>query len=159
MGSPANSRGSAGLVVQELVNRISHRGGATLAIMGAAQVTLQHVLLLTRLREAGTRTVSALAEDLNVSRPTASLAVERLVQLGLAGRAEDADDRRRKIVNIEEKGTRLLERLTAARAAEYDAALNKLSPALREKLAAVAVQVLDELRVGVRQDLPANTPQ
>lgn len=139
------SSNCVGFAVQDLVNRISHRGGVTLALMTEAQVTLQHVLILTRLRELGANSVSGIAEDLNLSRSAASLAIEHLVQLGLTTRVEDAADRRRKIVNLNDKGARLVERLIESRAAEYEAALTTIAPPLRRKLAAVVAEVLDAL--------------
>ncbi|MBV9511066.1 MAG: MarR family transcriptional regulator [Caulobacteraceae bacterium] len=135
-----------GFVVQDLVNRISHRGGETLAIMGEAQVNLQQVLILMRLREAGAQSVSGVAADLNLSRPAASLAIERLVQLGLAARVEDGVDRRRRIVSLKAEGARLIERLIEARAKEYETALADIALPLRHKLAAVVSEVLMALR-------------
>ena len=135
----------AGRALQELVNRVSHRGGAALAIMGEAQVTLTQVMLMTRLDEGGALSVSQLAEGLNLSRPAASQAIERLVRLGLITRIEDPEDRRRKIVSLGPDGARLLGRLVDARTAEYSAALNRAPAALQAKLAAILVEVLESL--------------
>ena len=142
----SDSRDRIGFVVQDLVNRISHRGGATLTLMSEAQVTLQHVIIMMRLHESGAASVSGVAADLNLSRPAASLAIERLVHLGLVRRVEDAVDRRRKIVNLEKKGLHLIRRLIEARAAEYEAALAPTPPSLQRKLAAVIAEVLATLR-------------
>ena len=56
-----------GALLLALVDRVSHRGGDTLALMTEAGLTLPQVLFLTRLRQAGESTPSELAERLNMS--------------------------------------------------------------------------------------------
>jgi DNA-binding MarR family transcriptional regulator len=56
-------------------------------------------------------TISQVAESLGVGAPTASQLVDRLVQAGLAGRADDPADRRRALVQLSEAGHTLVERL------------------------------------------------
>ena len=55
--------------------------------------------------------VSGLAETLALSKPTASILVDRLVQLGFAERTEDAEDRRRTLVTPTPAGAALVLRL------------------------------------------------
>ncbi len=55
--------------------------------------------------------ISALAETLGVSKPTASILVEQLVQLGYAERTEDPEDRRRTLTTLTKAGGDLVERL------------------------------------------------
>jgi DNA-binding MarR family transcriptional regulator len=56
-------------------------------------------------------TVSEVAEALGVGKPAASMLVDRLTQLGLVSRHEDADDRRRTVVEPTEVGDALVTRL------------------------------------------------
>ena len=56
-------------------------------------------------------TIGQLAEALGSGKPTASILVERLVQLGLVERAEDPLDRRRTIARVTAQGEELVTRL------------------------------------------------
>lgn len=61
-----------GDLLQDLVNRIAHRGGHTLAIMNAVPVTLQQVIMLHRLSDPDINTPSELAAALSMSLPSVS---------------------------------------------------------------------------------------
>jgi DNA-binding MarR family transcriptional regulator len=134
-----------GALLLALVDRVSHRGGDTLAIMAEAGLTLPQVLFLNRLRQAGVSTASELAERLNMSLPATSQMVERLFKLGLLTRAEDKGDRRRKRLAVTPSGERLLDKITRARAAEYAKGTERLSPALRRELGAAVAKAVREL--------------
>ena len=56
-------------------------------------------------------TVGQLADTLGIGKPAASILVERLVQLGLVARTEDAQDRRRALVSLTAEGSELATRL------------------------------------------------
>src|SRR6267142_578090 len=60
---------TAGELLLALVDRVSHRGGDTLALMNEAGTTLPQILFLARLRQAGGGTASDLADTLNMSLP------------------------------------------------------------------------------------------
>lgn len=61
------------------------------------------------------RSIKDLSEELGVSVPAASRAVEGLVQRGLVERTEDAEDRRMKRVRVTEVGTALVASVMEAR--------------------------------------------
>lgn len=56
-------------------------------------------------------TVGGIATALGIGRPSASILVEQLVQLGLATRAEDSSDRRRSLVCLTTEGRDLAAKL------------------------------------------------
>ncbi len=58
-----------GDLLQEFVNRVSHLQGNTLSVLTDESVTLQQVLLLRRLQQAGPSTLSGLAELMRMSPP------------------------------------------------------------------------------------------
>ena len=134
-----------GGLLQDLVNRISHRGGQTLAIMNEASVTLQQVIMLHRLSDPGIKTPSELAAALGMSLPSVSQMIDRLLQLKLVTRIEMTADRRKKQIALTPEGRVLLARLHTARSAEYEAGLAQLSPELRVKLKQVLRCALIEL--------------
>jgi DNA-binding MarR family transcriptional regulator len=136
---------SAGTLLSDLVNRVSHGSGETLRIMADAQVTLQQVLLLTRLRQASPSSASGLAQMLNLSLPAVSQAVDRLVRLKLVSRIEDSADRRKKKIATTSKANGFLERLTRARASEYSAGLSSVSEETLDRLKLVLREVLHQL--------------
>ena len=134
-----------GDLLQDLVNRVSHRGGRTLAIMNDASVTLHQVLLLSRLSEVDGGTSSELSDALNMSLPSLSQMIDRLHQLKLVTRAEMSEDRRKKRIALTRAGRVLLERLHDARSAEYEVGVARLSPQLRVDLKAILTRALREL--------------
>jgi DNA-binding MarR family transcriptional regulator len=136
---------SSGTLLCDLVDRVSHGGGETLRIMANTQVTLQQVLLLTRLRQANASSASDLAAMLNLSLPAVSQAVDRLVRLKLVTRIEDRADRRKKKIATTSKANALLERLTKARASEYSAGLSSVSEETLEQLKLVLREILHQL--------------
>ncbi len=136
-----------GGLLQELVNRVSHGQGKTLAVLAEAAVTLQQVLLLRRLQQAGQSTSSQLAAQLYISLPAVSQMVDRLFDLDLVTRTEVAQDRRKKRISPTAKARALLERVRKARSAEYGAALSVLPPKLRAELARSVQKALRELPV------------
>lgn len=136
---------SSGTLLSDLVNRVSHGTGETLRIMADAQLTLQQVLLLTRLRQASPSSASELAAMLNLSLPAVSQAVDRLVRMNLVTRIEDSADRRKKRIAATSKANAFLERLTKARAGEYSAGLSSVSEETLERLTLVLREVLHQL--------------
>jgi DNA-binding MarR family transcriptional regulator len=140
-----SAKDDVGALLLALVDRVSHRGGETLALMSEAGLTLPQVLFLTRLRQAGGSTGSELAERLNMSLPATSQMVDRLFKQGLLSRTEDDGDRRRKRLAVTATAERLLDRLIRARAAEYAKGTARLSPALRRELATVLAKAMREL--------------
>jgi DNA-binding MarR family transcriptional regulator len=141
---PATSL-EVGELLQELVNRVSHRQGQLLTVLTEECVTLQQVLLLRHLQALGEGTPSTVAGRMHMSPPAVSQMVDRLVLLKLVTRREAPDDRRRKSIALTARGRALLERVRTVRTAEYAAGISGLSPGLRSELAAMLTRVLKEL--------------
>lgn len=79
-----------------------------------AGITPQQYLLLLLVRgHSGYPEVSigAIAEDLKLAQPTASLLVDRAVKRGLLNRVEDVSDRRRALVSLTVAGQGILDRV------------------------------------------------
>jgi DNA-binding MarR family transcriptional regulator len=137
--------GGAGLALQRLVDMISHRSGAVLAIMSGASVTLPQVLLLSRVAAIGSTSPSDIALEAQASAPAASQMIERLVRQGLLHRKELPNDRRRKVISPTRRARSLLRRLETARAADYEMGLAPLGSELRNAMALLLQRAVDEL--------------
>ena len=134
-----------GVLLEQFVNRISHRQGKTLSVLTDWSVTLQQVLLLRRVEQSGKSTLSEIAERMHMSLPAVSQMIDRLFQLGLLMRSESQMDRRRKDVAVTPKGHRLLQLIRKARASEYAAGVAALPVRLRSELAKVLRRTLAAL--------------
>jgi DNA-binding MarR family transcriptional regulator len=86
--------------------------------------------------------VRQLAEALGVGKPAASIIVDRLVQLGLAQRIEDPEDRRYTLVSLTDEGSERVERLHQGKLDRLAQWLEAMNPddlaALRRGLRALA---------------------
>ncbi len=140
---------AAGALLRRLVDRISHRSGAALAILATAEVTFPQLILLARVQRLGTASLSALAEVSGASLPAASQMIDRLVRLGMLARADDPADRRRRALALTARGRELLARVAAARAADYAESLAGLPPALLRALAGALAPAVEALEAAL----------
>jgi DNA-binding MarR family transcriptional regulator len=117
--------------------------GRTLPILQAAKLTTPQVAALEFARES--RTVSGIATYLGLSRPATSQLIDKLVRTGLVRRLQGTIDRRERTVILTAKGKRLVERISAARAARFDSSLAALSPALASRFESILEEVIEAL--------------
>jgi DNA-binding MarR family transcriptional regulator len=89
---------------------------------------------------------------MNLSLPSVSQMIERLVKQGLVRRSEDSEDRRRKTIEVTAKARTFLARLKDVRSAEFTAGTEALSPATRRRLLDVLAQALKELSASPRDE-------
>jgi DNA-binding MarR family transcriptional regulator len=102
-----------------------------------AGITFTQVKCLGFLNEtAEPLAVSSLSEQLGLSVPAISRAVDGLVQRGEVKRTEDPRDRRSKLLTISAKGRRTYERFAALRFAGVKRFVADMSDEEREALAA-----------------------
>jgi DNA-binding MarR family transcriptional regulator len=108
-------------------------------------LTMGQLKTLMALSSHDSMTVSALAEALNVGKPTASLLVDRLVQLGYVARAEDREDRRRTLVTLSATGSDLTRNLRQGKLERFTRWLAEMDTddlvALQQGLRALAAVV------------------
>lgn len=86
--------------------------------------------------------VKQVAEELGISLPSASRAIEPLVKRRLVARREDEVDRRVKRVRLTARGEDAVERLFSARIAVAEAVLSTFSESERENLAEAFGEIL-----------------
>lgn len=119
--------------------------GDTLAVLNEAGLTMAQLVALHALDHEGGRSVGGIGGCLQLSPGATSHLVDRLVQLGLVERREDAEDRRQKVVQITAAGRDLVHRVQATRVREFAAVLARLSPTVQRQLADILDRVNQEL--------------
>jgi DNA-binding MarR family transcriptional regulator len=104
------------------------------------------VRFLARIDDLGARSVSSLADELDVSQPTASRTLRRLEDHGLVDRRIDSADGRVAIFDISARGRHERARLQGLMRAQLADALADLPPGRRHDLAVL----IDDLASRVR---------
>jgi DNA-binding MarR family transcriptional regulator len=131
-----------GLVFKEVMTSTSHD---FFAALDAAGLSFSQVKCLGLLNDADALSVSALSDELVLSLPAASRAVDALVQRGELTRVEDIRDRRSKLVSITPRGRKTFEKLIAVRRAGVERLLGELDPLELAALAAALRPILERL--------------
>jgi DNA-binding MarR family transcriptional regulator len=131
-------RGLSGLIRQ--LTRIT--GGPE---EGPAMTNTQR-LALYELALGGPRRLNDLADRMAVSAPTASRAVDALVELGLVERVPDPTDRRALQIDVTAAGRQRADEREALVSAALAPAVAKLSRAEREQLSELLARLTASLR-------------
>ncbi|MBD2114991.1 MULTISPECIES: MarR family winged helix-turn-helix transcriptional regulator [Cyanophyceae] len=105
---------------------------------GKPQLSLSQLRVLYFLRRRSQASLSEVADYLDVTRPTMSAMVERLVQRGLVNRISDPVERRRIILTLTAEGTAEMERV-------YDATLQTVA----HRLEGLSESQLQQVRAGL----------
>jgi DNA-binding MarR family transcriptional regulator len=111
---------------------------------GPAMTATQRLALFELVEESPLR-VSDLAARMGTSAPTASRAVDALVEAGLAERRTDEADRRALQIELTAQGRALVEQRKALVAEAFGPAASGMPEADRVKLAALLGRLADEL--------------
>ena len=141
----ASEQDDLGLLLEAFVSRISHPRGRALGFMTDASVTVPQVILLNYALTIPRGTPSSLAQAMHLSLPSISQMIDRLVTLGLLRRREDSADRRRKEIDVTDKGRAFLQGLKDVRVAEFVASTTVLTRETRDLLSTAIGQALHEL--------------
>jgi DNA-binding MarR family transcriptional regulator len=97
-------------------------------------VRLRHVVVLTLLRDHGTRSQQALADTLRLDPSNVVGLLNEMEDVALIARRRNPDDRRRHVVEITDEGRECLARAEAALGEVEDAALAALDITERREL-------------------------
>jgi DNA-binding MarR family transcriptional regulator len=89
-------------------------------------LTMPQMKVLLFLDMDGALTIGELACRLNFAKPAMSILVEKLVQGGYLRRTEDAEDRRRTIVQLSDKGSEIVATLLRGTRATFSHYLNRM---------------------------------
>ena len=96
--------------------------------MDETDLSFSQINILMRLLHGGRAGVSEIGEQLGVTNPAASQAVDRMVQLGLIERTEDPADRRAKKLALTPKGRTLIEQGIETRSKWVEGLTEAFSP-------------------------------
>ncbi len=108
--------------------------------------------LLVVVASRGTSASNEVAAALGVHASTATRLCDRLVAQGLLSRQDDPADRRYLALTLTSKGRKLVENVLAARRADIERILDRLSPVGRSQLIA-GLREFTEAADGVDADL------
>jgi len=111
------------------------------------QVSAAQLLVLQRLAEAPTLSVSELADRTFTHQSTVSVVVTRLVDRGLVRRARADDDARRAELALTASGRALLQRAMSTAQGELIVALDEMTSAQLRAIAAGLHDIVDSLGV------------
>lgn len=92
---------------------VRRHGTAAMCEEGGCPLTPAQMNAVRAIRESGQTTVKELAETLQVSAPSASVMVERLVELGVASREQSTQDRREVVIRLTPEGRETAEKMEA----------------------------------------------
>lgn len=121
-------------LLRETVLRLQPSSEELSAAWSSAQITMQQLRIMTILYHEGPTRVSDLARRLNVSTPTVTGILDRLVRHRLSYRMNDPRDRRVVLNSLTQDGRDLVERLLPAHGDQAECALARLSDDERRNL-------------------------
>ncbi len=124
------------------------RGGDFFRELERLDLSLSQCKSLQLLAEHEVASLKTISDEIGLSLPTVSRAVEGLVKRGMVKRAEDPDDRRAKRVAATPKGRRTFEGLLELRLAGIRAFVESLDAREREALAAGLRPLMERPEIG-----------
>jgi DNA-binding MarR family transcriptional regulator len=101
------------------------------------------------------RSIGSIGEELGISLPAASRAIDGLLKRGLVTRTEDPDDRRTKLIALTEQGRAITRRLLELRVAGIQDFIDSLDPDDRRRLAEVLEPIIARDQIGIAPPPPA----
>ena len=132
-----------GLLMRHLLGSTNREFFAALHDAGISFTQLKCLGLLSTAEAP--LSLGALSEDLGLSLPAVSRAVDGLVQRGAVKRQEDPSDRRSKLVTVSARGRAVYERVLAVRVAGVERFVEGLEPEDRDALAAALGPIVEGL--------------
>jgi DNA-binding MarR family transcriptional regulator len=123
-------------------------GGEFFRELERLDLSLSQIKSLQLLDLQDAASIKALSDQLGLSLPAVSRAVEALVKRGMVTRAEDPEDRRAKHLTITAKGRRTTRRLIELRVASIRDFVDGLHDYEREALAAGLRPLMERPEIG-----------
>lgn len=136
----------------ELVRRYQFRDRNSI---GCHEISISQCYALDALWRLGSLTMGELAAELALEISTMTRIVDHLVEVRLADRQEDPDDRRVRRVGVTRKGEKLASRIHDELVAEYERVLREIPAEHRESVIHAIRHLLYAFQERQRQASPA----
>lgn len=132
-----------GLLLKHLLSSTNREFFAELQDAGISFSQLKCIGVLSNAEAP--MSLGALSEELGLSLPAVSRAVDGLVQRGAVKRQEDPSDRRSKLVSVSARGRAIYERVVRVRVAGVERFVEELEPEQRDALEAALGPIVEGL--------------
>jgi len=109
------------------------------------ELTIPQVNMLRVIRERDGITIKDLAAALNVSAPSASAMVERLVEIGAATREQNPDDRREVTVSVSREALQIIDEIESRILQRIVDLLERIGPRYARQWSEAFAKILDIL--------------
>lgn len=119
------------------------------------ELTMSQLNALCVIRTKGQVTIKSLASILQVSSPSASTMVDRLVEMGLLSREHSREDRREVLVQVMPKGQEAMAQVEDAVLVSFVELLNEMGPEWAEQWCAVTGRIREILDAEMSTPAPA----
>lgn len=126
-----------------------------LRLLKREDLSMPRVGALKVVGRRGAASISEISGCLDLSLGNTSILVDKLVCKGFVTRAEDASDRRHKLVRLTEKGEALVEGLRATRVNQVVQRMMQLPPDLLDRTIDVLSEVTEQLSQASAGSAPA----
>ena len=134
-------------VLHEWVKVFMRRSGQEFKyFMADSGLSFSQVNALMRLHFTGQEDISDIGRQMGVTNAAASQLVDRLVQMGLLDRMEDAADRRIKRLTLTPSGHAMAEKLVDTRRMWMEKFTNSLTPQQRDEISKALKVLTDAAR-------------
>jgi DNA-binding MarR family transcriptional regulator len=138
----AELRTLVGLFVAEVMH---NNTDDILRLLKREELSLPRIAALHFVEKRGSASISEISGCLDLSLGNTSMLVDKLVCHGFVTRAEDAHDRRHKLVRLTEKGQAFIDELRLTRVDQVAQRLLLLSPDLIDRFVGVLDEVIAQL--------------
>lgn len=113
---------------------------------GSGELSLSQMQLVRMIRNREETTITELAELLQVSPPSASVMVDRLVEKGIVTRQQSRADRRKVLVRISPEAIKRIEKIENAILFSFVELVEKIGPQTSRKWCEVLARIKEVLR-------------
>ncbi len=119
-----------------------------LRLLQREELSMPRAVALLFLKQTGSASISDISNYLNLSLGNTSHIVDQLVCGGYVTRAEDANDRRLKLVALTPKGRAFIAEVEQVRSEQMTMRLQQMPTPLLEAALTVLTDMLDQLAIG-----------
>lgn len=118
------------LVGQFIAEALRYDSDEMLRLLKREELSMPRIVALKVVARRGAASISEIRDALDLSLGNTSMLVDKLVCQGFVSRAEDASDRRHKLIRLTPKGQALIAELQATRVSHVVQRMLLLSPEL-----------------------------